>query len=192
MEQKLDLRIQKTYHALHTAFTQLLEEKTFEEITINELCDRSMIRRTTFYKHFTDKYEYFRFYLHGLRQSFQPPMSSEAINADPLSYSVQMLHEMFKFTREHKKLVERMQNSNMTPFLYQSLQEQFVEEMRYVFTSTTKQPITAEQELLISFYAGGLINVVYWWFNNPDTLNEKDVIDYIVKYVVPPTIPLCK
>ena len=59
MEQKMDLRIRKTYLALHSAFTQLLEERKFEDITVNELCDRAMIRRTTFYKHFADKFDYF-------------------------------------------------------------------------------------------------------------------------------------
>ena len=61
MEPKLDLRIQKTYLSLHNAFTELLEEKKFEEFTVNELCERAMIRRNTFYKHFADKYEYFTF-----------------------------------------------------------------------------------------------------------------------------------
>ena len=57
MEKNTDLRIQKTYLALQNAFVALLEEKRFEELTVNELCDRAMIRRTTFYKHFGDKYE---------------------------------------------------------------------------------------------------------------------------------------
>ena len=55
MEQKLDLRIQRTYRLLHTAFTKLMEEKSFEDITVNDLCREAMIRRTTFYKHFADK-----------------------------------------------------------------------------------------------------------------------------------------
>ena len=38
MEEKMDLRIRKTYLALHNAFTQLLEEKKFEDFTVNELC----------------------------------------------------------------------------------------------------------------------------------------------------------
>ena len=54
MEEKMDLRIRKTYLALHNAFTQLLEEKRFEDFTVNELCDLAMIRRTTFYKHFDE------------------------------------------------------------------------------------------------------------------------------------------
>ena len=49
MEQKTDLRILRTYHSLNEAFTGLMEEKRFEDITVGELCERAMIRRTTFY-----------------------------------------------------------------------------------------------------------------------------------------------
>ena len=52
---KLELRIQKTYLALHNALTELLYERRFDDVTVNLLCERAMIRRTTFYKHFADK-----------------------------------------------------------------------------------------------------------------------------------------
>ena len=54
MEKKLDFRIEKTYMSLHNAFTTLIEERHFEDFTVNDLCERAMIRRTTFYKHFAD------------------------------------------------------------------------------------------------------------------------------------------
>lgn len=57
----MDLRIKKTYRALFDAFTELLEEHRFEDLTVAMLCDRAMIRRTTFYKHFRDKNDYFAF-----------------------------------------------------------------------------------------------------------------------------------
>ena len=69
MEKKIDLRLQKTYLALRNAFTELMEEKRFEELTVNELCDRALIRRTTFYKHFADKYDYFAFYIREMVSS---------------------------------------------------------------------------------------------------------------------------
>lgn len=61
MKDKYDLRIIRTYKSLTEAFLQLMSEKHFEDITVNELCKKAMIRRTTFYKHFADKYEFFRF-----------------------------------------------------------------------------------------------------------------------------------
>lgn len=43
---------------LITAFKDLLSEqgKLFSNITINEICDKAMVHRTTFYKHFEDKF----------------------------------------------------------------------------------------------------------------------------------------
>lgn len=186
MEKKLDLRIQKTYQALQNAFTQLLEEKNFEEITVNELCDTAMIRRTTFYKHFADKYEYFNFYLLGLRENFKSQISSDTVATNPTGYAVTMLHEMFRFIQAHQKLVDGLRHSNMISFLYQSLQEHFSEELRYVFLTVHKKPLSPETELLIAFYAGGLINVVYWWINNPNTLDEEVIAEQLVERLAPP------
>ncbi|MFR7670084.1 MAG: hypothetical protein ACLU0O_04550 [Collinsella sp.] len=39
---------------------------SFEDLTVAMLCDRAMIRRTTFYKHFRDKNDYFAFYIDEL------------------------------------------------------------------------------------------------------------------------------
>ena len=48
MEEKLDLRIQKTYLALTSNFLKMLEEMPFEQVTVNELCSRAMVRRPPF------------------------------------------------------------------------------------------------------------------------------------------------
>lgn len=181
MEAKLDLRIYKTYKALHEAFTEILEHKSFEELTVNELCEKAMIRRATFYKHFADKYEYFNFYLSEIREEFKTRVCTQIDLSDPKAYSIQMLKETFKFIRSHKKILDRMKNSNRMSFLYQSLQEQIAQEFQYIFISTQKKKITAEQEMIIYFYAGGLINVIYWWLNNPTSLDENDIAEQIVK-----------
>ena len=186
MKKKIDLRIQKTYSSLQDAFTKLLEEKPFEAITVNELCDRALIRRTTFYKHFADKYEYFKFYLSTLSESFKSQVTVTSLINDPVAYSITMLHEIFQFVRTHKKLVDGLRNSNMMTFLYQALQEQFVTELRDVFVTINNKELSPKTELLISFYAGGLINVVYWWINHPDTLDEEVIAEFLVKSIAPP------
>lgn len=96
MEVKLDLRIYKTYKALHEAFTEILEHKSFEDLTVNELCDKAMIRRATFYKHFADKYEYFNFYLSELREEFKTRVCTQIDLSDPKAYSIQMLKEILE------------------------------------------------------------------------------------------------
>lgn len=58
MNEKRDLRVQKTYTALFSAFENLITKKNFEDITVRELCDLALVRTATFYKHFTDKYDF--------------------------------------------------------------------------------------------------------------------------------------
>ena len=50
MKENIDIRVQKTYNMLVTAFLKMLEEKKYEEITINDLCKEAGIRRATFYQ----------------------------------------------------------------------------------------------------------------------------------------------
>ncbi len=41
---------------LRTAFISLLDEKNIEEITVQEIVEKAMINRSTFYLHYKDKY----------------------------------------------------------------------------------------------------------------------------------------
>lgn len=115
MEEKTDLRIRKTYLSLHNAFDSLLEEKRFDELTIHELCDRAMIRRTTFYKHFADKYEYFSFYIKEVVAAFQDRLSSDVAEGESEIYLMHMCRELLRFLKEHDKLVQNIKTSSMFP-----------------------------------------------------------------------------
>ncbi|MFC3901240.1 TetR/AcrR family transcriptional regulator [Aliicoccus persicus] len=54
---KRDRRQIKTRNTILEACNQLLETKSIEQITINDIADTANINRGTFYLHFKDKYE---------------------------------------------------------------------------------------------------------------------------------------
>lgn len=53
---KVDPRIRRTRQMLFQAFQDLLKEKSFELITVQDIADSSTLNRATFYDHFTDKF----------------------------------------------------------------------------------------------------------------------------------------
>ena len=50
-----DRRITKTRKAIYTAFLQLLNQKNFETITVQEIIDLADVGRSTFYSHYESK-----------------------------------------------------------------------------------------------------------------------------------------
>lgn len=52
-----DLRVVKTRKNIETSFIRLLDAKNFHDITVQNILDEALINRTTFYKHYSDKYE---------------------------------------------------------------------------------------------------------------------------------------
>lgn len=52
-----DKRISKSKQALRSALIQLLQECSFEELTVIQICSKANVSRITFYAHYTDKYK---------------------------------------------------------------------------------------------------------------------------------------
>ncbi|MFC7558721.1 TetR/AcrR family transcriptional regulator [Paenibacillus farraposensis] len=66
-----DLRVKRTHKLLWSALGELLldPKKEFSSITINEICEKAMVHRTTFYKHFVDKYDLLNLFFCNFRMS---------------------------------------------------------------------------------------------------------------------------
>ncbi len=181
MEKKTDLRIIKTHIALHNAFTHLMSKKTFEDITISELCDAAMIRRTTFYKYFTDKYDYFNFYISEIIKKSRNSVSLNTITDNPIEYTEKILSGYFEFMRQNLKLVNNLKNSNMVSFFFNSLQQQYESELRFILIDVKHYPPSPQLDFTISLVAGGLITALGWWLENPDTFSNKEIAQLIVE-----------
>ncbi|QYA44996.1 TetR/AcrR family transcriptional regulator [Macrococcoides bohemicum] len=52
-----DRRIRKTKRSIRTAILELMLEKPFDNITVNDIATQADINRGTFYLHYIDKYE---------------------------------------------------------------------------------------------------------------------------------------
>jgi AcrR family transcriptional regulator len=73
-ENKLDPRVKRTRQLLEQSFRELLEEKGFQSVTVQDITDRATVNRATFYAHFEDKYAILD---HVIRESFQQMLQSK-------------------------------------------------------------------------------------------------------------------
>lgn len=54
--EKLDPRIRRTRDLLHGALRQLLQQKEFDKISVQDIAEAATLNRATFYAHYSDKF----------------------------------------------------------------------------------------------------------------------------------------
>lgn len=104
IDENLDLRIRRTHKLLSYALISLLKEKSFDDIRISDICDNAMVHRTTFYKHFEDKYHLLDFMLRQLIQDFQ----KKSLQYTPVDNPKQYYTNLFRLLLEHISENKRM------------------------------------------------------------------------------------
>ena len=108
---KTDLRKIKTRKALEDAFFELSETKWIEDITIGDLCEKAMVRRATFYKHFEDKYAFFAYVMNNIQRNTNLQQNANPKNITMAEYCVNICRSYLRNYEEHPKMVRRLLNS---------------------------------------------------------------------------------
>lgn len=63
-----DLRVRRTRKLLQQAFIELTVEKGFAALTVRDITERAMVNRSTFYRHYLDKYDLLEQYLNEIHE----------------------------------------------------------------------------------------------------------------------------
>ena len=77
-QEKLDPRVKRTRNLILKSFGELLAEKNFENISVQDVTDKAEINRATFYKHFVDKYALLDF---SINQMFMQEIQKRTLDA---------------------------------------------------------------------------------------------------------------
>lgn len=57
MSNKIDRRVLRTRQLLRTALLELIQERDFESLTVQDITERATLNRATFYLHYADKHD---------------------------------------------------------------------------------------------------------------------------------------
>lgn len=178
----MDLRIQKTYMALTSTFYELLEEKRFEDITVNELCDRAMVRRATFYKHFGDKYEFFTFIIREIQGEFDKEITGSLDTDMPIDFYITIVHRVIIFLTERERLIQSVLKSECFPSLLRILSEQVEFDILQKLKENAEKGyrLIADPEVMARFFTGAILETLQWWLTHKKSISLESVERQIV------------
>ena len=154
----MDRRIGKTRKAIFTALNELLREKRFERITVQEIIDRADIGRATFYAHFPTKDDVLIGYVEEFFDSFNGQLN-EHIEQDGKNKSLPVA-ALFVHVKDNKKTISGMFASESGAVLIGKFKDYWFDklkpiiEIHYIKEQPSKVPIDMLTNHVINTFFG--------------------------------------
>lgn len=180
-ETDMDRRQQKTRSAIFRAFNRLLEEKHFNNITVQEILDEADIGRSTFYSHFETKDALLREMCTDIFDHiFSHELSSET--SHDFSASDHGLQEKITHLLYHLK----DNKGNVLGILSGESGELFIRYFKEYLNAMFEQyPESLRQdvpkEFALNHLVGSFAETVKWWIGTRMKMPPEDVAEYFLK-----------
>ena len=183
----MDLRVLRTNRYLKEAFIRLLGRKSFEELTVQEICAEAGVRRTTFYQHFEDKQHFLAWFIREQQHEFTS-FATGGITPDRLDeYYAQMMLNVLKYLNDNEKIVCLLRYAGVEGRrLIEAFSKGCIDEV----TSHLESIPGIEEKLggmpipfLVEFYTGGLAAVARWWLLQDKPLTEDEMATFVQRII---------
>ena len=140
-------------------------EKHFEQITINELCERAKIRRATFYKHYTDKLNFLACFTRSLRDSFDLNFWSTEKPENTADYYVEYVKKAIEYLDNNSELVDNILKSDLFPTMMTIITEQNYRDTKQRLEKSVAagMKLHASVETSAAMFTGGVATSIYIW-----------------------------
>ncbi len=167
-----------TRQAILNTFESLLEEKSFDKITVVELVERCGVNRNTFYYYFQDIYALLEAWMEqnrGLQGD---------IFADNLSLQ-DVFFRAAEFVRENKKIIYHIYKSASHMTLRRHLEkETYSHTMTYIGHRAAGLAVdAADIHALAILYTSAMTGMLYHWLNDEMRYDPAPIVRRICKIV---------
>ncbi len=180
--QKMDPRVVRSQSLLKNALLELIKEKKFDKITIQDIADRSTLNRVTFYLHFSNKHDLLQRLTRDLIQRELETISLPESDGESVSYpqSITALERYFDFIRKNADLLRSLTGENGVLSFTHDLEQMIytLNLSRFQKTLGRTDPPEPETEMTFRHLAAGILGMIRWWLENdlpftPQVMAEK-------------------
>lgn len=173
---KVDRRILKTQEALKKAVIELMTEKSFDEITIQDLSDRANVSRGTIYLHYHDKYDL----LDKLIEAHMNELREICLSSADLEY-VEAELLWFEYFERHYLFFSTMLASKGAPFFRIRFLELVISVLQEDSCQTKGRNEEFHTDLVIEFFGSAIVGIVEWWFKNEKPYSPQVMAEQVGK-----------
>ncbi len=163
-----DARAHRSVDALQTSLLELIEEKSFDQISIKHITDAAGLSYPTFFRRFASREELLR-NIASVEVVKLLTLGQTAMENNASRHSGRALCE---YVQQHRKLWTTLLTGGAAPFV----REEFLRVARDIASSRPRINPWLPLDLAVGFVTSGIFELLAWWMRQPEDYSVENVI----------------
>lgn len=176
---KKDLRVIKTEKLLYETLIDLLKDKTFEEIKVSDICNKALINRSTFYAHYSDKYELVVGFINTLKSELASAIKNNGSTFNTKEYYLEMIEMILTHIEERKSIYQDILINNRNSIVMDILLDVINNDVNEKLKKNSKVKEEIPSKVISTFYIGAVTSLCIEWLKNSNEYSKEDIIHYL-------------
>ena len=157
----VDRRVQRTLDTLRDALITLMHERGWDNLSVQDICDRANVGRSTFYNHFADKEDLLVKGFGNLRDALSGGVRRQASGeAPPLAF----VRGLIEHVGDNLRLSQAFVGKRSGHFVARQFRQMVLE---LVQEDLVLAPPGPHREAGAHFVAGAFCEMLTWWLDGP-------------------------
>lgn len=168
-----DRRIQRTEKRLQDALIELIHERNYSTITVQDIVDLADVGRTTFYDHYKDKDDLFLTCHHNVISGFHEIHQLDGFLDDDVTVEIVAIYERLCQARE---LLFPIFHSHDSTVILRHIRDRSAEAIsRSLRDTLPEQNSRILIDMLANYLAGSQIALMQWWLEKRQPHSAKEL-----------------
>ncbi|HEY8389715.1 MAG TPA: TetR/AcrR family transcriptional regulator [Clostridia bacterium] len=177
-DEKQDLRIRRTKRLLSIALFDLMEEKPFNKISVNDICEKAMVHRATFYNHFQDKEDLLNHTLDEIQEELFSKSIEKYHFATAKEMYMSLIDCVIDFLFSNKPKIENIMKNSSEKFV-RIITQTIKRSIRYLISKNKyKEDYTIPIDIMVDFFTGGISMIGFSWFEGKNQYSKEDLLSF--------------
>jgi AcrR family transcriptional regulator len=173
-----DRRVTRTLLALRAGLIGLMVEKDWDDISVQDICDRANIGRSTFYTHYNDKGDLLLAGFEELRRELRARRAKLA-SSDRLAFARGIIDHAY----EHRDLFRALFGKRSGHLVQKRFRKIVTDLVKLDFADLIDD--RARVDAIAHYVAGAFLELITWWLDTRNSLEPDDIETLFRKMTTP-------
>lgn len=189
-EIKTDRRVQKTRQALQNALIELILEKGYDAVMVQDILDRANVGRSTFYAHYQDKEDLLMNHLDSLQKAFeahaQPVLGHHTLEHGAFGGQVNLPLFMLRYVEHQPRLFKALLGKHGSVKHSSYFQNFLGKYILNILRNYSRARLSPQQiEMVAAYLTSAFLSLLVWWIDNDLPCSVEELYTMMVRLIEP-------